>query len=117
MDSIVAGQVDITPLILQRLHYTGIWKGFGHDFSAPNEFHYVIGRPVQLVQIISGDFVLGYDPVQERTNYFYQYRADPELHKNLVDDPVYRTEKRKMEDYLKASIQRYNQSLIRGKLE
>ena len=115
----LAAQVDLTPTILNLLHYKGSYTGFGKsllDSAAANK--YVLSKIREDVyQIITGDFVLGYDLKKEKSVYLYRYCGEALQGKDLVDDNASQQIRAGLERILKANIQCYNQSLIRRRLE
>ena len=117
VDSIIAGQVDIIPTVLNKLNYSGQYTGFGRsllDTTFTNR--YVVNRMNSIHQVITDRFVLGYNEPLEKVQYLYYYIGDPGLKRNLADDPEYRTEKEKLEKIIRANIQQYNNSLLKRSL-
>jgi phosphoglycerol transferase MdoB-like AlkP superfamily enzyme len=117
VDSIIAGQVDVIPTVLDKLNYSGQYTGFGRsllDTTFTNR--YVVNRMNSIHQVITDRFVLGYNEPLEKVEYLYSYSGDPELKRNLADNPDYRGEKEALKTTIRANIQQYNNSLLRRSL-
>jgi phosphoglycerol transferase MdoB-like AlkP superfamily enzyme len=111
-------QIDITPALLSLLNYKGTYTGFGTNvFDSSKNERYVINKPGHIYQVITTDFVLGYDASGEKKQYLYRYNTDSLLKNNLLDSARYLDTGNGLERLLKANIQRYNQALIRRSLE
>jgi phosphoglycerol transferase MdoB-like AlkP superfamily enzyme len=108
-------QMDIVPTILDRLHYAGPFMAFGRsvDDTAVN---YMLSRPGSLVQVLDSSFLLGYNDATSQPVYLYRYHQDEPLQHNLLHDTAYREPVGRLQRYLKAVIQRYNNSLINNDL-
>jgi phosphoglycerol transferase MdoB-like AlkP superfamily enzyme len=118
VDEGIASQVDLTPTILDLLHYTGHYSGFGRSLlDSPGTNRYAINKPAGIPQIIDKNYILGYDITLEKSKYLYHYPSDSLLKTNLIHDVQFDGVRKKMEALLKANIQRYNQALIRRSLE
>ena len=114
----LASQVDLTPTLLDLLQYTGNYTGFGRSLlDSLHSDHYAINKPGAVPQIITKDFVLGYDISREESKYLYQYKIDSLLNTNLINNQRYDAVQKKLEKILKANIQIYHQALIRRTLE
>jgi phosphoglycerol transferase MdoB-like AlkP superfamily enzyme len=114
----VASQVDITPTLLDLIKYTGNYTGFGTSLlDSLKGDRYAINKPGAVPQIITKDYVLGYDISREESTYLYHYQTDSLLRTNLIKDQLYAPVRKKLEEILKANIQCYNQALIRRSLE
>jgi hypothetical protein len=115
----LASQVDVAPTILGLLGYTGTYTGFGRSLmdSSVDTDRYAINRLGDPYQIISDRYILGYDPSQEKTRYFYRYSEDSALKHNLVADSSSAGQRRRLERLIKANIQAYGQALTRRSLE
>jgi phosphoglycerol transferase MdoB-like AlkP superfamily enzyme len=118
VDDQVAGQVDLTPTLLELLHYKGPYFGFGRSLlDSSDSMRYVINMPGGIPQIIDKDFVLGYDVSREKSKYLYRYHSDSLMKNNLLDDQQFAGVSKQLETLIKANIQAYNQALIRRSLE
>ncbi len=116
-DPVLAGQVDIIPTILDKLNYNGNYTGFGKSLLDTSlKERYVVNRLNYIHQVITNQFVLGYNEPLEKVQYLYHYAADPLLKHNLADDPAYETEKEHLQHIIKANIQQYNNSLLKRSL-
>lgn len=117
VDPVVAGQVDIIPTVLDKLNYSGYYTGFGRsllDTTFTNR--YVVNRMNAVHQVITDQFVLGYNEPLEKLQYLYHYATDPLLKHNLANDPAHETEKERLQHIIKANIQQYNNSLLKRSL-
>jgi phosphoglycerol transferase MdoB-like AlkP superfamily enzyme len=114
----IASQVDLTPTILDLLHFTGNYTGFGMSLLDSTEINrYAINKPAGIPQIITQEYILGYDLAHERSKYLYHYSSDSLLKTNLIEEVQFNPVRIKLETLLKANIQRYNQDLIARSLE
>ena len=116
----VAGQVDITPTVLDLLGYKGRYAGFGRDLldtSIAEADRYVVNKAGANYQIIASDYIYGYDPERGKGSFLYKYTADSLLQNNLLNDPGSAAIRRKLERLVKANIQAYRQALTRRSLE
>lgn len=113
VETTVAGQVDVVPTVLNKLNYSGIYTGFGRSLmDSVGVERYVVNRMNYIHQLIDSEFVLGYNEPAEKVEYFYNYKNDPSLRTNLVNDPTYVQQRQKLDTILRANIQQYNNSLI-----
>lgn len=105
-------QIDIFPTIMNYLHYGKPYFAFGNDMLAGDKNHFVINTIDGDYQIIMGDYVmLARDGKAIK---LFNYRKDVLLKNNLLDkEPA---QVAKMETYLKAFIQQYNQHMIDNQL-
>ena len=117
-DSTLISQVDITPSLLDLLHYHGKYSGFGTDiFDNSAKEHYAINKSGYIYQIMTTGFILGYDLSAEKSKYLYHYSSDSLWKNNLIGDAAYFDVQKKMEQLLKANIQCYTEALLRRSLE
>jgi phosphoglycerol transferase MdoB-like AlkP superfamily enzyme len=113
----LASQVDVVPTILDWLQYSGTYTGFGKSLlRKPSNQPYVLSYTGQVVQIITDDYVLGYNEQQEKTVYLYQYKTDSTFKNNLHQQVAFQSIKKNMEMLLKANLQQYNAALLRRSL-
>ncbi len=118
VDTSLISQVDLFPSVLDILRYKGEYTGFGKTvFKNSATENYVINRQGYTQQIITKDFILGYDASREKTQYLYHYQSDSLLKENLLYNIQFRGYRRNLESLLRANIQRYNQALINRSLE
>ncbi|HEX7365547.1 MAG TPA: LTA synthase family protein, partial [Pelobium sp.] len=105
-------QIDIFPTIMNYLHYNKPYFAFGNDMLAKDKNHFVINTIDGDYQIIMGDYVmLSRD---EKPIKLFNYRKDILLKNNiLAAEPA---QGAKMEKYLKAFIQQYNQHMVDNQL-
>jgi arylsulfatase A-like enzyme len=120
VDTTLMSQVDITPTVLDLLHYKGAYTGFGRsmlDTSIAPADRYVLSRFFENYQIITPGFVLGYDPARDKSSYLYGYTADSLLKNNLVSKDAYKDARSRLETLIKANLQAYGQALEKRSLE
>ena len=109
VDSSLVSQVDITPMILDRLHYKGSYTGFGKSLR-DTAARYILNKYINNFQLIDTAFVLGYSPAQG-SSYLYRYVSDSLFKENLLGNPVYRIEQTRLERWMRANLQAYTQAL------
>jgi phosphoglycerol transferase MdoB-like AlkP superfamily enzyme len=108
-------QLDLVPSILDLMHYEQPFISFGRSIRDTTE-ELAVSKIFGNYQIISGSYLLGYDDQNDRAVYLYDYRNDPELKANLLEDGRLLSIRHRLERQLKAVLQRYNNSLLRHKL-
>ncbi|HXB05640.1 MAG TPA: sulfatase-like hydrolase/transferase [Puia sp.] len=116
----VAGQVDIAPTVLDLLGYKGSYSGFGHsllDTAMADSDRYVVNKVGATYQIISSEYLLGYDPVEDKSRFLYHYAVDSALTKNVLDEGGELSVRRRLEKLIRANIQSYGEALTRRSLE
>ncbi len=116
----VAGQVDLAPTILDLLGYKGTYSGFGRsllDTTGSAADRYVINRLYENYQLITNEYILGFDPVQDKSSYLYRYTTDSTLRDNLLADTGSSAVRHRLERLIRANIQAYSQALTRRSLE
>jgi len=110
----VAGQVDLAPTVLDLLGYRGTYTGFGRsllDTTVGAKDRYVINRSGADYQIITDEYVYGYDPERDQGSYLYRYVSDSACRHDLLKDGGAGPVGGRLERLLKANIQRYRESL------
>jgi len=120
VDTTLIGQVDITPTVLDLLHYKGTYNGFGRsllDTSIAPSDRYVMNRFFNNFQVIDPEFVLGYSTTQEKSSYLYRYASDSLLKDNLIGNAAYKAAQIRLETLIRANLQRYSQVLHKRSLE
>ena len=111
-------QVDITPSVLELLRYSGTYSGFGRNvFDASNGTGFAINKPGSLYQIIDSELALDYDLNREKSEFLYLYHEQEYYKRNLANIVEYAVKRKKLEDQLKATVQRYQEALTRRKLQ
>jgi phosphoglycerol transferase MdoB-like AlkP superfamily enzyme len=115
VDSSLISQVDITPIVLDRLHYKGAYTGFGRGLR-DTATRYVLNRYINNYQLIDSAYVLGYTPAQG-SSYLYRYASDSLFEHNLLGDPACREEQARLEKWMKANLQAYAQALKKRSFE
>jgi phosphoglycerol transferase MdoB-like AlkP superfamily enzyme len=118
--STVAGQVDVAPTVLDMLGYRGSYTGFGHsliDTSIADADRYVVNKNGANYQVITDQYIYGYDPVRGKGSYLYRYKTDSACRNDLLTDTSAYPDRKELEKLIKANIQCYRQGLIRRSLE
>jgi phosphoglycerol transferase MdoB-like AlkP superfamily enzyme len=114
----VTQQLDVVPTILSKLHYAKSFMSFGNDFLVPDSLSYgfSIARKNDGYQLIDSAGLLCMDDQVDKPFahilYQYHYKTDTALKNNFYTD----AESHRREEYLKAIIQRFNNSLLDRKL-
>lgn len=110
----VMQQIDIMPSVLGYLNFDQPYYGFGRNVFDSLSVPYTINYQSNAYQYFSGDYLLQYDDVQDKSPGLYNFKNDVLLKTNLVsEDTVVLTE---METRLKAFIQQYNYSMVKDKM-
>lgn len=110
----VASQLDITPTVLDLLGYKGVYTGFGRsllDTTLAAGDRYVINRPGVDYQIITDEYVYGYDPDRHRGDYLYRYISDSACRHDLSREAGMVPVRARLERMIKANIQVYRSAL------
>jgi len=125
----LAGQVDLTPTILALLHYNGTYTGFGRNLldsslhrnilCEPDSVtgNYTLNKTGDTYQLITGKYLLGYDPRYNKTRYLFKYEGENLLGGDLKENSSYLVLRVCLERLAKANLQCYNQALFRRSLE
>ncbi|MEZ5003888.1 MAG: LTA synthase family protein [Chitinophagales bacterium] len=111
MNSEITQQLDVIPTILDKLSFSGDWMSFGRSALADtDQYRFTYNEYDNVYQIIDSSFVLAYDENKEQALSLYNYVQDHNLTNNML---LQETAKAlKMEQYIKAVIQTYNNRLI-----
>jgi phosphoglycerol transferase MdoB-like AlkP superfamily enzyme len=102
--SIAAQQTDIMPSVLDYLHFQFPFIAFGQSVFQQDAPRLGVSYLNNTWQLIMNGYSLEWDG--EKTTEFYHYQSDSLLKNNLASEKS--DEKAKMELYLKAIIQQYN---------
>lgn len=111
----VTQQLDIVPTILSKLHYPKPFMSFGNDILAPDSsYGFSIVRKNDGYQLIDSSTLTCLDDHSGKVLYQYDYRADSALTRDIYNasDPLLN----KRADYIRAVLQRFNNSLLDQKL-
>jgi phosphoglycerol transferase MdoB-like AlkP superfamily enzyme len=101
-------QIDIMPTILNYLRYNKPYFAFGHDMLNRDSSAFVAQYIDEQYQIIMGDEVLKFN--EHQAPELYNYRDDILLKYDISKSKP--SDRERLETYLKAFIQQYNQHLI-----
>ena len=105
----VTQQIDIMPSVLGYLGYPKLYEAFGSNkFDSSSTAHYSYTFQDDIYQIIGGDFVLQFDGTQSVA--LYNRVEDIYLKKNIIEK--HPKVVAKLEEQLKAVIQRHDRKLI-----
>lgn len=105
-------QIDIFPTIMNCLHYDKPYFAFGNNMLKQDDSHFVINTIDGDYQVIMGDYVMLSRDIQPIK--LFNYRKDVFLKNDLLaKEPE---QAAKMEQYLKAFIQQYNQHMVDNQL-
>jgi phosphoglycerol transferase MdoB-like AlkP superfamily enzyme len=90
LNNALVSQFDILGTLLSIGGYKENINSYGSnllDSAAMTDNRYVFTKKFNSIyECISSDHILGYDPVTERPEYFYNYKLDPTLSKNLLNN-------------------------------
>jgi phosphoglycerol transferase MdoB-like AlkP superfamily enzyme len=105
-------QIDVMPTVLHRLHYDKPYFAFGKP-ALDGQPGYAVSFSGQFYQLISDRYCLQFDG--EKTCAVFNMQTDSLLSKNIVHQRGinYKEE----ENWLKAMLQTYNQSLIDNRMK
>lgn len=113
VDSSIAAQVDLIPTLFDMIKYKGDVTSFGKSLlDSADANKYVVNKFSGVFQIITDEWILGYDEKAEQTKYLYNYKTDVSMKKNVVDDNSFAQRKKVLENLLKANLQKFNNSLL-----
>lgn len=117
IDSSIAGQIDVMPTLYDLIKYRGSYTSMGSSLlDSSAHTRYVVNRLNGIYQIITNEWILGYNDQTEITQYFYQYKKDAGMKNNLVSQNKYAKQRIALERIIKANIQQYNNSLMNRNL-
>ena len=108
-------QLDLVPSILDLMHYDQPFMSFGRSIQDSTE-RFVTNKIFGNYQIMDSTYLLGYSEQNEQPVYLYDYRTDPELKRNLLNEAGSFQSRGRLERKLKAILQRYNNSLLKHDL-
>jgi phosphoglycerol transferase MdoB-like AlkP superfamily enzyme len=115
----VAGQVDIAPTVLDLLGYSGAYTGFGRsllDTAIADSDRYVINRLDGTYQLITNEYILGFDVQHDKSRYLYHYPADSACKSDLLRTGDGGPARKRLETLIRANIQSYRTALTRRNL-
>ncbi len=108
-------QLDLVPSVLDLMHYDEPFMSFGRSIRDSTD-EFAINKIFGNTQVIDRRFLLGYDEQHEQPSYFYDYRNDPELNNNLLQHFELMNSSNRIENHLKAVLQRYHNGLLNHEL-
>nr|MBP6431641.1 sulfatase-like hydrolase/transferase [Ferruginibacter sp.] len=106
-DPTIASQFDILPTLLDVSGYTGEFISYGNSLlqNKRNNFALVKINSI-LYQIIDSTYALAFNTANNKTEYLYNYKEDANLKINLVDLPEFTMHKQRLEEKIKAILQK-----------
>jgi phosphoglycerol transferase MdoB-like AlkP superfamily enzyme len=116
----VAGQVDLAPTVLDKLGYRGSYTGFGRsllDTTVADSDRYVINRIGETYQLITNEYILGFDLAGDKSSYLYHYPTDSACKNDLLKTGSGEPARKRLETLLRANIQSYRAALTRRRLD
>jgi len=108
----VAQQTDIMPTILDYLGYGRNYLSFGTDLMDSNSVHFSIHYLSGIYGLIKDGYYLEFDGTKSTS--LYNLRNDPLQKVNILNSEKH--EKEKLELFIKAFIQQYNNRVIENRL-
>jgi phosphoglycerol transferase MdoB-like AlkP superfamily enzyme len=111
-DTTLMQQIDILPTLLSLLGYEKPYFSFGRNAFDRSQEHFAVNFRQDLYQLYEKDYLLQYDG--QKTKGFYKLKPDSMLQHNLSAHPG--EEQRRMEKFLQAFLQTYQQSLANNKM-
>ncbi|MEI6822502.1 MAG: sulfatase-like hydrolase/transferase [Bacteroidota bacterium] len=112
MKNVIAQQIDIMPSILDYLNYDNNYFSFGTSVFDTNAAHFNISYINGNYQLIKDNYALRFDGTKCTT--LFDIKNDPMLTNNLINKET--KQRDKMEAFIKAVIQQYNNRIIENKL-
>ncbi|MFH1160646.1 MAG: LTA synthase family protein [bacterium] len=108
----IAQQTDIMPTVLNYLGFDKDFIAFGSDMLDPLGVHFSVHYPMGLYSLIKDGYYLEFDGVQSIA--LYDLKKDSLQKSNLIGSKP--GVKERMEKFLKAYIQQYNNRVIENRL-
>lgn len=105
-------QIDIMPSIIDYLHLPSTMVTFGKSYKDKRDF--VVYYLDNVYHYISGDYYLAFDG--KASIGLYNFKDDELMKKNLIHNENEKQIKLKMERFIKAYIQSFNDRVINNKL-
>jgi phosphoglycerol transferase MdoB-like AlkP superfamily enzyme len=114
----ISQQVDVVPTILRLLHYQQPFLSFGNAVIDTLALGFTFNRFNGLYQLIGQNYILGYNDILDKTQYWYSYKEDSMLNNNRVEEAPFKDSiaYNQMKQYMKAVIQQHHYGLINNKL-
>ena len=112
MSRITAEQTDIMPTVLSYIGYEGKYLAFGNNLLDSLGPHYSIHYNSSIYGMMKENYLLEFDGA--RSTHLFNLLKDPMQKTNLLISE--KTEKQRLELFMKAFIQQYNNRLIENRL-
>jgi len=112
MSKTIAQQTDIMPTILGYLCYDRKYIAFGTDLFDSTESHFSVHFSSGVYGLFKDNYLIEFDG--SKSTHLFNLKADPLQKTSLLDSE--KNEKERLERFLKAFIQQYNNRLIENRL-
>ncbi|MCK9422270.1 MAG: sulfatase-like hydrolase/transferase [Bacteroidales bacterium] len=109
---LIAQQTDIMPTVLDYLGYERDFLAFGNDLFDSTDVHFSIHYISGLYGLVKNDHYLEFDGTKATS--IYDLKQDPLQKTNLVNKT--NEKQKKMELFMKAFIQQYNNRIVENRL-
>jgi hypothetical protein len=108
----VAQQTDIMPTVLDYLGYDGKYIAFGNDLFDHSAPHFSIHFTSGIYGMMKDGFLIEYDGA--KSTHMFNLEKDPLQKVNILNSD--KADKEKLEKFIRAFIQQYNNRLIENRL-
>ncbi len=108
----ITQQIDIMPSVLDYLNYKNDYIAFGQSIFDTTANNFSVSYINNTYQLIKDDYALQFD--EKKSFSLYNIKKDSILQNNVLDSDI--KERKKMETFLKAVIQSYNNRIINNNL-
>lgn len=109
---IIAQQTDIMPTVLNYMGYDKNYLAFGNDLFDSTATHFSIHFISGIYGLIKNDYYLEFDGIS--STQLFDLKTDPLQKRNVLQKK--KPEKEKLELFMKAFIQQYNNRVIENRL-
>ncbi len=109
---VIAQQIDVMPTVLNYLGYEGNYLAFGTNLMDNQQPHFSVHFSSGIYGMIKDDNLLEFDG--SRSTHLFNLSGDPMQKINVMNSSA--GQKEKLEGFLKAFIQQYNNRLIENRL-
>ena len=112
MSKITAQQTDIMPTVLSYIGFDGKYISFGTNLLDSLSPHFSVHYSSSVYGMMKDRYLIEFDG--SRTTHLFNLQADPLQKRDVLTRDL--AEKQKLENFLKAFIQQYNNRLIENRL-
>jgi len=113
VDSTTMQQIDILPTVLAMIGYDKPFFAFGKNALDKSQPHFAINYRNNMYQLFEGNHLLQFDG--EKVRGYFNIRKDSLLQHDGSQSPS--ADQQRMEEFIKAYLQCYEQSLIQNKMK